>query len=279
MLGISRRTFLRDTVAGATVVMTGSALRLRAERKKMHIGVQLYSIRNYIPNDVAGGFAAIKKMGYEGVEFAGYYGKDAKNLRQLLDDSGLKCCGTHIQLPTLLGDQLKPTIEFNHVLGNRFLVVPALPGVKTADDWRRTAETFNQIAAQLKPVDMRLGYHNHTVEFQPVDGQLPIDLFLEKASPDVFLQLDIGHVMRAGADPLDFFKKHPGRALTVHLKEYSATKKDAVIGEGDMKWAEVLKACETTGGTEWYIIEEESGAYQGMEGIEKSLRGLEKLLG
>jgi len=259
--------------------MAGSALGVSAAGKKMHIGVQLYSIRNYIPSDVAGGFAAIKKMGYEGVEFAGYYSKDAKTLRQMLDDSGLKCCGTHIGLQTMLGDQLKPTIEFNQVLGNRYLVVPALPGVKTADDWRRTAETFNQISDQLKPLDMRIGYHNHTVEFQPIDGQLPIDLFLEKANQDVFLQLDIGHVMRAGADPLEFFKKHPGRALTVHVKEFSATKKDAVIGEGDVKWPEVLQACATAGGTKWYIIEEESGAYQGMEGIEKSLRGLEKLLG
>jgi sugar phosphate isomerase/epimerase len=279
MRGISRRSFLQQTAAGATAVAAGSALSLQAARKKIPIGVQLYSVRTYIPADVPGGFVAIKKMGYEGVEFAGYFGKDAKTLRQWLDDAGLKCCGTHTQMPTLLGDELKPTIEFNQVLGNPYLVVPALSGVKTLDDWARTADTFNQIAEQLKPVGMRLGYHNHTWEFQPIDGQLPLDLFLSKTNRNVFLQLDVGHVVHAGADPAVYLRKNPGRATTVHIKEWSTTKKDAVIGEGEVKWPEVLQLCESVGGTEWYIIEEESGAFKGMEGIEKSLRGLEKQLG
>src|SRR5512134_3042418 len=124
MFGISRRSFLRQTAAGAAAFAAGRELELLAAVKKPRIGVQLYSIRDFIPSDVAGGFAAIKKMGYEAVEFAGYYSRDAKSLRQLLDDAGLKCCGTHIGLQTMLGDQLKPTIEFNQVIGNRYLVVP-----------------------------------------------------------------------------------------------------------------------------------------------------------
>ena len=77
------------------------------------------------------------------------------------------------------------------------------------------------------------------------------------------MQLDIGHAVHAGADPVAVMKRYPGRAKTVHVKDYSPTKRDALIGDGDVKWKEVLATCQTVGGTEWYIIEEESNAYPG----------------
>lgn len=278
MTELSRRSFLQTAAAGATVIMAGTGAWLRAARKKIPIGVQLYSVRDFIPNDVPGTLAAIRKMGYDGVEFAGYYNKDAKTLRQLLDDNGLKCCGTHVSVKTLVGDQLQKTIDFNLVLGNQFLTVASLMGVRTIADWTRSAETFNEISEKLKPHNMHAGYHNHTFEFQPLEGQLPMDVFFDKTNPDVVMQLDVGHCVHAGADPVVYLKKYAGRALTVHVKEWSATKKDAVVGEGDVKWPDVFQACETVGNTQWYIIEEETGAFQGVEGIEKSIKGLKKLL-
>ena len=277
MFGISRRSFLRRAGAGAAVVMAGSALGVRAAGKKMHIGVQLYSIRNYIPSDVAGAFASIKKMGYEGVEFAGYYGRDAKTLRQLLDDSGLKCCGTHIGLNTMIGDPLKATIEFNQILGTPFLVVPSLSS-KTLEGWAKYADTMNQVAGQLKPVGMAVGYHTHTAEYVPIEGQLPMDYFFDRTGKDVIMQLDIGHCVHAKADPVAYLKKYAGRARTVHVKDWSFTKKEYSIGDGEVPWTPVLDALATVAGTEWYTIEEETGAFPGTLGIEKSIQGLRKLL-
>lgn len=278
MSDFSRRAFLRTTTAGAAALMTGTVPGVVAARKNIPIGVQLYSVRNYIPNDVPGTLAAIKKMGYDGVEFAGYYGKDARTLRQWLDDNGLKCCGSHVGLQTVTGDQLSATIEFNQALGNEFLIVPSARGVSTIDAWIKLAETLSGIAGKLGPLGMYVGFHNHSVEFQPIDGQLPMDVLFGKAAREVVMQLDVGHCVQAGADPVVYLNRYPGRALTVHLKEWSSTRKDAVVGEGDVKWPPVFEACEAVGGTRWYILEEETGAFSGLDGIEKSIRSLKKLL-
>jgi sugar phosphate isomerase/epimerase len=101
-------------------------------------------------------------MGYVGVEFAGYYDRSADQLRKMLDDNGLVCCGTHTGLDTLLGDKLQPTIEFNKTLGNKYLVVPSLPEKYTASRqaWLDTAKVFNELAEKVKPHGMLVGYHN-----------------------------------------------------------------------------------------------------------------------
>jgi sugar phosphate isomerase/epimerase len=273
----SRRNFIQTTTTAAAALMAGVTGSTGATRRKIPVGVQLYSVRSIAAGDLPGTLAGIKKIGYEGVEFAGYYKNDAKTLRQMLDDNGLKCCGTHIGLQTMLGDALQPTIEFNRILGNQNLVVPSLPA-KNIEAWIKHAETFSEVAEKLKSHKMRIGYHNHTVEFKPLDGQIPEDVFFTHASKDVFVQLDIGHCAHGGADPAVYLKKFPGRVISVHVKEYSPAKRDALVGEGDVKWAEVLQACETIAGTEWYIVEEESGAYKGLEGIERSLQNLKKLL-
>ena len=276
MPDFTRRDFLQAAVVGATALMAAPSF-LTAARKQIPIGVQLYSVRSFIANDVPGTLAAIKKLGYEGVEFGGYYNLDAKALRKLLDDNGLKACGTHIGLETLQGDQLQKTIELNQILGNPFLIVPSVRA-KTIDDWTKMAEAFNEVAATLRPLKMHVGFHNHTREFQAVDGQIPMDVFFGKTTRDVVMQLDIGHCVGGGGDPVTYLKKYAGRALTVHVKEHSATKRDATFGEGDVNWPPVLQACETVGGTQWFIIEEETSDYKGVEGIEKCINGLKKAL-
>jgi sugar phosphate isomerase/epimerase len=218
----------------------------------------------------------VAKLGYQGVEFAGYYNRTAKELREMLDADGLKCCGTHIGIETLLGDNLARTVEFNKTIGNRNLIVPGFPEQyrKTAAAWRDTAKLFAEISEKVKGEGLRVGYHNHSIEFQPLDGQVPWDVFFGNTGPDVIMQLDIGHAVHAGADPLAVLKRYSGRAKSVHVKEYSPSKRDALIGDGEVKWSEVLPACEGVGGTEWYIIEEESNAYSGLDGIDQSLKRL-----
>jgi sugar phosphate isomerase/epimerase len=268
--GISRRTF--GTLAGA-----GLASLLEAAGKKIPIGVQLYSVRTLCARDLPGTMAGVAKLGYKGVEFAGYYNRSAAELRKMLEDNGLKCCGTHIQIDTLLGDNFAKTVEFNKTIGNRNLIMPGLPEKyrNSIQAWRDTGKLFNELAAKLKPEGLRAGYHNHSAEFQAVNGEVPWDAFFGTANKDVIMQLDIGHAVHAGADPVAVLKKYKGRAKTVHVKDFSATKKGGdVVGEGDIKWKEVLQACEKTGGTEWYIVEEESNVYAGLEGIERSLKGL-----
>src|SRR5215510_8919153 len=195
---ISRREFLKTSAAAVTVATTGSVSLCAAESyggKKIPFALQLYSVRNECAKDLVGTVKAVAKMGYKAVEFAGYHGRDAKTLRKLLDDLGLKCCGTHIGLDQLLGDNLAKTVEFNKTLGNPFLVVASLSAkyTKTRAGWEEAADQFNQVADKVKPDGMRVGYHNHSVEFKPIDGELPWDIFFNRAKKEVVIQFDSGN--------------------------------------------------------------------------------------
>jgi sugar phosphate isomerase/epimerase len=243
------------------------------------IGLQLYSIREDCARDLSHTLEAVAQMGYAGVEFAGYYGYGAQELRRLLDSVGLKCCGTHIGLDTLLGDELPRAVEFNQVLDNEYLIVPGLAEARRSSRaaWRDTAQVFNEIAARLQPHGMRTGYHNHWVEFEPLDGELPWDTFFGNTRHDVIMQLDIGNALHGGGDPIPYIARYPGRAITVHLKEHSATDPTALIGEGDVPWQRVFDLCEREGGTEWYIVEQESYKYPPLEVVARCLDQLRRM--
>lgn len=247
---------------------------------KIPWGLQLYSVRSECAKDLPGTLNAVGKMGYKGVEFAGYHGRDAKALRKLLDDAGLKCCGTHLQVDTLLGDKLKQTVEFNKVLGNKYLIVASLPEKYRKDKktWEQTADTFSEIAEKLKPEGMRTGYHNHSVEFKPIDGEIPWDIFFNRASKDVVIQFDTGNGVAEGGHPMKFIKKHPGRVASLHVKPFSKTKRNALLGdkEDELPWKEIFQVCETTGGTEWYIMEYEKDGFPPLVSVEKCLEAVRR---
>lgn len=246
---------------------------------KIPIGVQLYSVREDCARDLPGTLKAIAEMGYSGVDFAGYYDHSAGELRQMLDDLGLKCCGTHIPLDKLLGDALPATAEFNLTLGNKYLVIPWLaeqyrdsPGA-----WKKTAELFSQIADRLEPYNLLVGYHNHTVEFEMMDGKSGFDWFYENTGPTVIMQMDTGNALHGGGDPVDYLKRYADQATTVHLKEFSPTNPDALIGEGDIDWDGIFNICDNSGKTDWYIVEQESYPYKPLETIKRCLEALRKM--
>ena len=246
--------------------------------KRIPIALQLYSVRDDCARDLPGTIAAVAQMGYEGVEFAGYYGRTAEELRAMLDDNKLKVAGTHIGIDTLLGDELEKTVEFNRKIGNKFLIVPGLPGDYTNSRaaWRKTADVFNGISAKVTPLGMRTGYHNHTIEFGPLDGELPWDTFFGNTVADVVMQFDTGNALHAGADALPFLRAYPGRATTVHLKEYDK-EGTAVLGEGVVPWAEIFEVCETTGGTQWYIVEQETYSHPPLECVRMCIDNLREM--
>src|SRR5690242_2668651 len=129
-LPLTRREFLQRTAFGAAGLALGCSLSSQvqaatvAKGAKIPIGVEMYSLREQCKTDLPGMLAAVSKIGYKGVEFAGYHGRSAQELRKMLDDNGLIACGTHTPYESVLGDKLKETVEFNHVIGNNFLIVP-----------------------------------------------------------------------------------------------------------------------------------------------------------
>lgn len=244
--------------------------------KRIPIALQLYSIRHECERDLPATLEAVAEMGYDGVEFAGYYGRTAKELRALCDDLGLAVAGTHTGLDTLLGDNLAETVAFNRALGNKFLIVPGLPEARrnSRAAWLDTAQVFNQVSAALESEGMYTGYHNHHIEFTAMEGELPWDTFFGNTDERVVMQVDIGNALHGGGDPVPYIARYPGRSLSVHLKEYSATNDTALIGEGDVDWGQVFELCESVGATEWYIVEQESYAYPPLECVDRCLRAL-----
>jgi sugar phosphate isomerase/epimerase len=243
------------------------------------IGLQLYSVRKACEEDLPGTLKAVASMGYDGVEFAGYYGRSAEELRRMLDDVGLQVCGTHIELSALEGEEFERTVAYNKTLGNKFLVVPGLPKERASSRsaWLETASAFNDVAAKLKPLGMYTGYHNHHTEFAPMEGEMPWDTLFGNTAEEVVMQIDLGNCLHGNADPVQFLERYPGRALTVHLKEYSSTNDRALIGEGDVRWQDVFRLCETSGKTQWYIVEQESYAYPPLECVDRCLQALRKM--
>jgi len=269
---VSRRVFGQAALAAA------SAPALLA-RPRIPVAVQLYSVRKVAEADLGGTLTKIAKMGYRGVEFAGYYKHDAQAIRKLLDDNGLQVAGTHTPFQSLLGENLPKTIDFNKVIGNKYLIVPGLPAVyrDTIKTWQETAEIFTELAVRRRSDEMRVGLHNHTVEFERIEGKIPYYEFFNNTPVDVIAQLDIGHAQRAGMDPAALIRAYPKRFVTVHVKDFDPNNKAALVGEGKVRWKDVFKELENKGGVEWYIIEEESNAFPGLEGIAKSLERMKKL--
>lgn len=254
---------------------------------RIPIGVQLYSVREACAQDLPGTLAAIAKMGYDGVEFAGYHGRTATELKALLDENGLKCCGTHTMLETLQGDALAETVAFNQAIGNRFLIVPWVPDEKLQGEaGLATAAQFNQVAETLSPLGMRTGYHNHHTEFTPVNGVTPWSTFFGNTRTDVVMQLDLGNGLAGEADLIQILEEYPGRPTTVHLKPYSRSLAASggleagykpLIGEDEVPWQSVFDLCEGQGGTEWYIVEYESDAHPPLTAVAKCLEALKAM--
>jgi sugar phosphate isomerase/epimerase len=279
-MDFTRREMLRFGLSSAALWAAGAQALSAAEKKKIPIALQLYSVRQACTKDLPGVLQEVARIGYQGVEFAGYYGRKADQLRTLLKDNGLKCCGTHTGLDTLLGDAFPRTVEFNKTIGNPYLIVPGLPRarVDTAEHIADTGKLFKELAAKAKECDMFVGYHAHGGDFRKFNGETEWDILFTNAGPSVVMQMDVGNCLEGGGDPYAILKKYPGQSLTVHLKEHGG-KKGAVIGEGTVKWDEIFRLCETIGGTKWYIVEQESYTSQAtpLESVRRCMENLRKM--
>lgn len=254
---LPRRQFLQLSalgLAGASLSLTGYAADTK--KAKIPVGLELYSLRNECKADFPGTIEQVGKIGYRGVEFAGYWERSAKDIRQMLDNNGLVACGSHTPLEALLPDKLAATIEFNQIIGNHFIICPWMVG-KTRTEWLAHARMFNELADKLKPLGLFTGYHAHQHDFELIEGQSAWDIFFGNTKPEVIMQLDTSNCRDGGADPVAVLNRYPGRVKTIHLKANGGGP-EAIIGEDRIDWPGVFEFCETRGHTEWYVVEHES---------------------
>jgi len=282
--GISRRAFLGAAGALPAAWAIGRAVPAWAVAR-IPVALQLYSVRNDCKANFDAALEQVAAMGFEGVEFAGYYNytENPAGLAARLKALKLKAAGTHVRMDALRGDALKRTIDFHQAIGCRFLVVPGDAAFTDPEKSKALAEEMNAVAATLKPLGMATGYHNHVNEFKTDGGKTFWDLFAERTTKDVILQQDCGWTMAAGHDPAAYIRKYPGRTRTTHFKptvREGDTGKKAIFGQDSVDWKPVYDACLAVGGTEWIVLEQEvyPDGKSPMDCTRESLAGLRKLL-
>jgi sugar phosphate isomerase/epimerase len=271
---LSRRHFLAATVATPLVAALSAAVRPA-------LGLELFSVRQDLAKDLFGTVRRVAKTGYEAVEFfSPYYQWDtayAKQVRQLLDEVGLKAPSTHNSAEVFTPEGLKKAIDLNVILGSNLIVMASAGrGVATLDDWKRVAERLTAASETLRPLGMRAGFHNHQTEFTPLEGTRPIDILAKNTPRDFVLQFDVGTCVHAGQDPVAWIKANPGRINSMHCKDWApgdAPDKGyhVLTGEGVVDWPAIRAAAESVGGVETYLIEQEGSRFTPFETIEKCL--------
>ena len=259
----SRRNFLKSSALTAVAVAGSRAFGAPAASRSIPISLQLYSVRDDCKKDFDATLAAVAKMGFAGVEFAGYgkYSGKAKELLAKLNELGLKAAATHIGTGTMRGDALAKTIDFHNEIGCKYLIVPGDKAFTDPEKSKELAEFFNDTAAKLKPHGMACGYHNHKGEFGKAGDSNYWELFAGRTSKDVVLQLDCGWAAGAGQDCADLMKRYAGRMKVVHIKPSvfgTTAGKKAIFGQDSVNWGPVLTACRDVGGTEWLTLEQEA---------------------
>ena len=212
---IDRRVFL-----GTLGAACAAGLRLDAA-KMNQIGSQLYTVRNELEKDFDGTLAKIAAIGYKEVEFAGYFKRTPGQIRDALKQNGLTAPAAHVDYPSLAEDKFPAVLEAAKTIGHAYLVNPWIDESlrKEPDIWKRVAETFNRAGAAAKKAGIQFAYHNHHFEFAPAGGTTPYELLLQQCDPAlVKMELDLCWIAAAGKDPLDYFKRYPGRFPLVHVK-------------------------------------------------------------
>ena len=262
--------------------------------KKFNVGLQLYSVRDDMAADFEGTLKKVAEMGYEYVEFAGYHGRTAEEIKAVLDKYGLKCISVHQGLD-FYNDDPDVAAEFLKTFGVKYSVIPWYKKEELAgtDAWDDTVKRFNDIAKVLKTHGMKLGYHNHDFEFETYDGKYLHDYIFEAVPADLIdPEFDTCWVHYAGLDPVDKIREFSGRVEVVHLKDFvcdrlaggptydlldkdgkpiKTTREDnnfefRPLGQGRQNFEAILKACEECG-TEYVIVEQDK-VYAGMTELE-----------
>lgn len=272
-------------ISRRSLLAAAAASPLAFAAKKFPVGLELFSVRNELKEDLMGTVKRVAQMGYENVEFFSPYAdwsiEQAKDMRKLMDDLKITCLSTHNSSRALTAESIGKTMELNQILGSKQVVMASAGRVQGLDGWKKVADILNESNAKLKAAGMRSGFHNHQTEFKPIDGTMPMEVLASSTDKSVVLQLDVGTCIEAGVDPVAWIKKNPGRIGSMHCKEWSSKGKGykVLLGEGDTKWKAVFKAAESVGGIEHYLVEQEGADIPPFEAAEACLKTFRKLHG
>ena len=278
---MDRRTFIG--AVGAAGIMSRLSWAA-AEHRIEKIGLELYTVRDALKNDFEGTLTRVAKIGYKEVELAGYFADlenfnpPPKKTRDILNSLGLDAPATHIPYSAVMPENLPRVIEASEILGHKYIVNPGIDEAlrKTADGWKQAAEAFNRAGKETMRSGIQFAYHNHILEFKPVDGELPYEILLTECDPTlVKMEMDLGWAHEAGTDPLNWWQKYPGRFPLVHVKDFEANGTMTDVGKGEIDWKALFAKAEL-GGIKHYFVEHDNPKSP-FDSIQASYEYLEKL--
>jgi sugar phosphate isomerase/epimerase len=305
LLMTSRRTFIQQSSMAASALLVPNAGWFAASKEM--IGLQLYTVRNEIFKSIKNGvqeetsnintiLEKIAAIGYNSVEAFGfnagkYFGLSVEDFAHLIKQNNLKSPSGHYGLNNFLSkgdeDDLKTTIDAATKMSHAFVTVPFLgdPLRTSADDYKKLSEKLNKAGEAVNTAGMKLAYHNHNFEFKDWgNGQIGYHIMLEQTDPKlVSFEMDMYWVTRAGVNPEDLIKAHPGRFKMWHIKDME-TKKDpstelgqdqafTEVGTGIINYKEIFKLKKLSG-MEYFFVEQDQVKLPVYESISKSYQNL-----
>jgi len=273
MIKMKRRNFIKTTIAGATAAIVMPSLACLSDIKKT--GLILYTVRDDMVKDPEATLDRIAETGYNWLEAASYadgkfYGFKPADFRKMIESRGMKLISSHNNLNR---ENLDEVTGAAAEAGLQYLVIPSLPHdwMNSADALKKTADFMNIAGDKCREYGMKLGFHNHSVEFEMVEGQLPYDVFLNNTEPGlVIFQLDLAWITKSGNDPVDYFKKFPGRFELWHVKDLSQDREDATLGEGTIDFVPIFEKASTAGMKYFFVEQDTCRTHTPLESIEIS---------
>ncbi|MEA1885882.1 MAG: sugar phosphate isomerase/epimerase [Bacteroidota bacterium] len=270
---MKRRRFIQTTVAGATAAMIMPTFACSPGEKKT--GLILYTVRNEMANDAEGTLDKIAEIGYNWLEAAGYadgkfHGHKPSEFRKMIENRGMELISSHNGLSP---ENLDEVVGAASEAGLQYIVIPSLPFnmMSSLDGLKEAADFMNTAGEKCRENGMKLGFHNHWVEFEPVEGEIPYDLFLNNTNPAlVTFELDLAWITRSGNDPIEYFKKYPGRFELLHVKDLSEKNEDATLGEGTIDFKPIFAEAGTAGMKYFFIEQDKCRTHTPIESIEIS---------
>jgi sugar phosphate isomerase/epimerase len=290
MTRMDRRDFLRFSVGAGSLAAIGidrgslpynvgaSHITHHASRERLaRIGVQLYTVREAMRQSMERTLEQVAKIGFKEVEFAGYFGRPAKDVRALLDANGLTAPSAHSADMTSIRNRLTQVLDDASVIGHRYVVCASLPRADmTADGYKRVAGEFNRAGEVAARQGIMIGFHNHDGDHVPLGSTTGFDILLAETDPRYFsMQMDLFWTVKGGKDPLDYFARHPGRFYSVHVKDMAAGGAMVDVGAGQLPFAKYF-AQSKQAGIQHYFLEHDSPA-DPMASITASYRHLAQL--
>lgn len=293
----SRRDFLRISAAGAVgaFILPSDSIRSAVPfQKKDNIGLQLYTIREEMKKDPRASLKRVSEIGYKNLELADYtegkfYGFTPEEFKKIINDLGMEAISSHVGLPATgdKTDNAKKIAEAHKKLGTKYCIQPWVDekNRKTIADWQRQVDDWNQAGKIMKENGLKFGYHNHNFEFNKVEGKVPYyDVILAGLDKSlVIMELDLFWATKAGQDPIEIFKKYPGRFELFHMKDMynkqapvfdtGAASDFAPVGAGVIDFKRIL--AEKESGVKYLIVEQDSTKdNKPFEAIQTSLNNL-----